>query len=385
MERPVARIVAGFVALTLVASGGVALTPSFDTAHQHEEHTGEIQDIAYDASTDTVWSLDKEGGFVGYDVAERSVAVSEEFDRGHALAVGNGIVYVAAGSTLWAFDTADQETTEVARLQDHAAGIAYDARRDVVWTAGHETVYGHDVSDGSVVLTHEEHTDGMSSIAVHGDHVASGTSWQDELLVYDAARDSLAWEVDFPDDVGKIGSVGFTDAGYLLVGTDAEDKSLVGMYNVETQEAVAEHRSHVFSVSDVLYHPSENLLVSAGFDNTVKLYSVDQEAVVAEHEHEDTIYAADLDTRNEVLWIGDGEQRDGLVTGLALSEQAGDAGGDATEEAPADGSTGSDGDGSTGTEGSSGEGETTENESPMGLAAAIAGVAAAALVVRRRS
>lgn len=374
MRAAIAGLAVGLTAVLFIAPGALAFTPALEVAHEHGGHDAEIQDVEYDAVSGVVWSLDKSGGFVGYDVAEGSTVVTQTFERGHALALGPGLVFVASGSTLWAYEIANDERVEAAQLEDHVAGMAYDEKREVVWTAGHETVYGHDLHDGSIVASHEEHTDGMSSIAIHGDYVASGTSWQDEVVVWDIESEEVAWQPDFPEDVGKIGAVDFTEDGRLLVGTDAEDGSLVGMYDVEAQATEVEYREHVFSVSGVAYDASADVIVSTGFDNTVKFYDVAEDSLAAEYEHEDTIYTADLDTDNDLLWFGDGEDQPGTVTGLDVSDEQ-----PAADDGSSDDSAGEDG----GTDEPSDGGTASGNESPLGLASLVTALGVALVAARR--
>lgn len=383
MRGTVTAIAAGLIFVSLTAPGALAFAPALEVAHEYGGHDAEIRDVEYDAASGVVWSLDKSGGLVGYDVAEGSTVVTESFEQGHALALGPGLVFVASGSTLWAYEIDSGERVEAAQLQDHVAGLAYDEEREVVWTAGHETVYGHDVHDGSVVASHEEHTDGMSSIAVHGDYVASGTSWQDEVVVWDIESEEVAWQPEFPEDVGKIGAVGFTQDGRLLVGTDAEDGSLVGLYDVEAQATEVEYREHVFSVSGVAYDASADVIVSTGFDNTVKFYDVAEDALAAEYEHGDTIYTADLDAGNDLLWFGDGEDGPGTVTGLDVSAQEPE-GGDG-DPAGDDGASGAADEEDGGTDEPDSGDAAGGNESPLGLGSLVAGLGAALVAARRSS
>lgn len=365
----------GLILVLFVAPGALAFTPALEVADEHTEHEGKIQDLEFDEGNGIVWSLSKDGGgLVGYDVDEGTVVAREQVETGHGLAVGDGVVYVASGHTLWSYDVDADELSQLAQLQDVVAGLAYDDQRDLVWTAGHQTVYAHDASNGSLIASHEEHTDGMSSIAVHGDYVVSGTTWQDEVVVWDVESEEVVWQPDFPEDVGKIGAVDFTDDGRLLVGTDAEDRSLVGMYDVDAREPLATYREHVFGVSGVDYHSTADVIVSTGLDNTVKFYDVAEGSLAAEYEHEDTIYTADLDEERNLLWFGDGEDQPGTVTGLDVSDQ---------DEAPgsreADGSAADDGMPGDPSSGDAASG----NESPLGLASLLAGVGLALTAARR--
>lgn len=321
MRKQTITVVVALVVLTALVGVSLAFTPTLEVVHEHDEHGETLEDVEYDDLNDIVWSLDGDGTFVAYDVAAEDVVVNEEFEMGHALAVGDDLVYIAAGDTLWEWDVADEESSELTSLEDHAAAIDYDEARDIVWVAGHETVYGYDVGDGSLIHSHDEHTDGMSDIAVQGDYVASATTWHDEVIVYDIEAEEVAFEPELPDDVSQTSSVHLTESEELIVGTGADDGDVVAMYDIETEELLAQYREHIFSVSAVEYDAEHDVIISLGFDNTIKFYDVGSESIVAEHVHEDTIFTADLDLQNDLLWFGDGEDRDGFVTGLDVSSE----------------------------------------------------------------
>jgi len=310
------------VLVTALAGVGLAYSPSLDVVHEYEDHSHKLADVEYAGQFDIVFSLDEEGGFYAYQVQPEQVEQITEFEAGHALAVGDGVVYVAAADTLWEFDVAAGELTELTTLEAHPPAIDYDETRDMVWTVGNGTVYGYDAADGSEEVRYTEHTEGIETIDVRGDYVATGTTFSDELVVYDIPAGEVAYEPDLPDDVRQVGSVHITAGDELVVGTDAENDSLVGVYDIVQKEPILEYREHIFSVSEVAYDEEHDVVISMGFDNTVKFFDVEAGAVAAVYEHPDTIYAGALDTRNDILWVGDGEQRSGTVTGIDVFFEA---------------------------------------------------------------
>lgn len=325
-------IVAG-TALLLLSGLVAGVTPTFDITHEHTAHEAALKDVEFDDKHQITYSLDEEGNFVAYDVQAAEVAFSHPFEVGHALAIGEDVVYVAVADTLWVYDVAAGNLSELTTLDDHPGDMVYDEARNVVWIAGHETVYGYDADDGSEYMNFTEHSDGLGAIDVQGDYVASGTQFASEVVVYDVAEERVAYEPELPDDVKSIGALDLTENGDLIVGTAADDGDVIAAYDVGEREQRLQYRKHVFGVSYVEYESTTDQIISTGFDNTVKIYDVSEGAVVAKYQHADTIYTADLDLTNALLWIGDGEERTGTVTGLDLEEET--AGGDSeqTDEA----------------------------------------------------
>jgi len=337
------RIIAVGLAICVgLAAGGLAAEQTLEIAHEHDEHGDSVQYVEYDGDAAVVWSLDESGGFVGYDPGDEEIVASEDFGGAHGLAVGDGVVYVAARDTIWAYDADQAESTEVATLEHHPSDIAYDGARNLIWVASAHEVRAYDIEDGSLVDSHDAHADGPHRIAVEGDHVATSGGFEPEAIVYDAAAEAVALEPDLPGDVTAVDGIHLTDGGEVIVGTDAEGESPVLMYDVETGEAIAEYREHIFGVPGIGYDERSGLIVSAGVDNAITLYDVESGSVVDRYEHADTIYAAHFDADGEMLWFGDGEERVGTVVGLDLSQETDDSddGAEADGEDDADGSPG---------------------------------------------
>lgn len=320
MNRNALALVLGVLVLAVVVTGAIAFDPPLEERHQHDAHSGTLSDVAYDSEHNVVWSLDENGTFVGYDVKNSSVMVTDEVGTGHALAVGDGVVYIADDNTLWEYDVAADDRTELTTMRSHAGALAYDERRDVVWMTGGQRVAGYHAGNGSLFLNHTEHTDGTSALAVSGDYVASGTTFSDEVLVYNVTSERVTYRPDLADDVRSVGALEFTDDERLLVGSDAENDSFVAMYDVADRRLTDSYREHIFGPSGVEFIEDESVIVSTGVDNVVVFYDVGTDSVVARHRHDDTIYAADLDTQNGLLWFGDGESGPGSVIGLDVTE-----------------------------------------------------------------
>jgi len=311
----------GVVVCGGLAGVSLAYSPSLTVVHEYEDHSQTLADVAYAEQFDIVFSLDEEGGFYAYQIQRDRVDQINEFEAGHALTVGEGVVYIAAADTLWAFDVEAGELTELTQLEAHPPAIAYDEARDVVWTVGNGTVYGYDATDGSEYMTYTAHTGGIETIAVRGDYIATGTTWSDEVVVYNVESEEVAFEPDLPDDVGQVGAVHITAGDELIVGTGAEEGDVVAMFDIVQEEQIISYREHIFSVSAVEYDQEHDVIISMGFDNTIKFYDVEAGEVATVYEHPDTIYTGDLDTRNDLLWVGDGEERSGTVTGIDVFYQ----------------------------------------------------------------
>jgi len=387
MRRSALGLVLAALAILLTAPLAGAYTPVLEPVHAQDGHASAIQDLDYNGATDRVWSVAEDGGVIGYDIENDQIVAERGFERGHAIATSDGEVHVAAADTLWTYDLEAEEWSQLATLQDHAADMEYDVGNDVLWVAGGETVTGYDATDGSVVASHEQHTDGLETIAVDGERglVASGTTWSDEVLVWDVEEETVAHEPEVPGDVGSISSLEFTRDGELLIGTDAESESWVGMVDLQAGETVAEHRVHVFAVSGVEHLAEQDVIVSTGLDNSVRLYDVQAGNMVDVYEHADTIYTAELSDEDELLWVGDGEERTGQVTAIDVADQHVSSGED-TDDETADPDAGADAGDDEATEDTSPAGGDADeaDESPAGLAVAVLGVALALAVAGRR-
>jgi hypothetical protein len=314
-----------FGVFSLLLLGTVAAySPALEIAHEYSDHGGTLVDIEYDEQFDIVWSLDENGTFVGYEVSNDDVGmVHAGFDAGHALAVGNGSVYIAEANTLWEFDVADGNLSELGTLDEHVGAMAYDAQRDVIWAGGVETVYGYNAGDGSEFARYTPHSDGIETIDVRGDYIASGTTWQPELVVYDVEGEEVVLEPEL-SNVGGVTATHLTESGDVIVGTRGDGADdLVAAYDVETGDRLVGYRAHIFGVSSVEYVPATETIISAGGDNTVKFFDVNEGSVIEQYQHADTIYTADLDRTNDLLWFGDGEERVGTVTGLDIDDKGG--------------------------------------------------------------
>lgn len=310
------------VSLFLITGVVAGTAPSFDVVHEHTEHQASLTDIEFEDRHKLAFSLDEEGGFAAYVVEEGEVAFYHQFERrAHELAIGDDAVYIAVSDTLWVYDIAAGDLSEHTEMASHAGGMEYDGDRDVIWVAGHETVTGYTADDGSEFMQFEPgHSDGIGAMAFYGDYIATGTQFADEVVVYDIENDEVAYEPDLPDDVVGIGALELTETGDLIVGTGAENDDVIAAFDIEEQRKLLQYRQHIFGVSYVQYVPSSNVILSTGADNTVKIYDVNQESIVAQHQHEDTIYTAAMDQSNDLLWIGDGEDRTGTVSALDIAE-----------------------------------------------------------------
>jgi PGF-CTERM protein len=198
----------------------------------------------------------------------------------------------------------------------HPQAIDYDEARDLVWVGGDGTVYGYDADDGSERMSYTEHSEGIGALDVHGDHVATGTALSNEVVVYHVENEEVAFEPAMPEDIRGVGSVHVTSGDDILVGADAEDDSYVAMFDIVSGETTVEYREHIFSVPGVEYDEDNDVIISMGLDNRVIFYDIEADEVATVYDHPDTVYAGDLDTRNDLLWVGDGEQRSGTVTGI---------------------------------------------------------------------
>jgi WD40 repeat protein len=318
MKRAIFAIAFAMVVIAGTSGVSVAYDPSLEVIHEYDDHASSLVDVEYNPQGNTVFSLGENGSFIAYDIQNDSVEEITNFEAGHALTVGDGTVYIAARDTLWAFDVASGELTERTTMEVHPQAIDYDDSRGVVWVGGDGTVYGYDADDGSVYTTYSAHSEGIVDIHANGDYIASGAGFSNEAVVYDVEAEEVAFRPTLPDDVRSVSAVHVTGGGGLILGTDAEDGSLVRAYDIAEQEQLVEYREHIFAVSALEYDEEHDIIISMGFDNTVKFFDVDADEVTTVYEHADTIYAGDIDTRNDALWIGDGEQRAGTVTAIDI-------------------------------------------------------------------
>lgn len=359
------------VAFAVTLGTVVAYSPALEIAHEYSDHGGTLVDVEYDEQFDIVWSLDENGTFVGYEVSKDEVGlVHDGFDIGHALAVGDGAVYVAEANTLWEFDVAEGNLSELGTLNEHAGAMAYDEKRDVIWAGGSETVYGYDAEDGSEFARYTPHSDGIETIDVRGDYIATGTTWKPELVLYDIEQENVVLEPEL-SKVGGVTATHLTEDGDLVVGTRGDGADdLITAYDIESGEQLVAYRAHIFGVSEVEYEPATETIISTGGDNTVKFFDVNEGSVIEQYQHADTIFTADLDRTNSLLWFGDGEKRVGTVTALDIEDQeesGGNNGSTGDEEQDGGDGTGNESDSDTddGSESDPGNGMSPEEESTV--------------------
>lgn len=377
--------VVGAIAFLLLTAGSVvAFSPPLEVVHTHSAHEGAIVDVEYDQRFDVTWSLDEGGTFVGYAVGEAAVEVTHDFEQGHAIAVGDAAVYVAAGDTLWSYDVPAGEINEVGTLAVHPQDMAYDADRGAVWIGGQGTVHGYDVADGTEIGNYSVHSDGVGVVDARGDYVVSGTTWEPEVVVYDVEAGEVVAEPTLPADTQGVSAAALVGDDTLLVGALGDDANdFVGAYDLAADRWRFSHREHVFGVTGLAREPISDLVVSTGGDNTVKFYDPESDSIVEEYVHEDTIYAASLDDANGLVWLGDGQERDGVVSGLDIRAEP--AGGETADEETAGEETVHEGDGSGATATAGGVEETPGGDGPgFGVAAALLALAVGAALARRR-
>lgn len=325
------------ICLVLTIGAAMAYAPSLDITHQHGEHQGQVVDVEYGDHHDVVWSLDEGGTFAAYVVGDEDVEFTWDFDQGHALATSEEAVYIAAGDTLWEFDVPDGEFNEIGTLDAHPEDMAYDAERNVVWIGGHGTIHGYNVDDGSEYMNYTEHSEGIGVIDVAGDYVVSGTTWETEVVVYDVESEEVVYEPELPDDTQGVSAINLLDSDSLLIGAIGDDADdLVAGYDIDEEQRLLEHREHIFGISYVGYDPHNDLIISAGLDNTVKFYDHETDQIVEEYQHDDTIYTASYDYPNSLLWFGDGEEGDGYVSGLDIHYEAAADDDDTADDMPGD-------------------------------------------------
>jgi len=211
------------------------------------------------------------------------------------------------------------------------------------------------------------------------------------VVVYDIENEAVAFEplpepIEEKDD-GNLISVHITESEELIIGGDWDS---VFVYDTESQELRTQYAAHAFGASEVRYHESEDMITSTGGGNSVAFYDVESESIVRTYNHDDTIYAADLDAANDIVWFGDGEgeENPGTITGLQLAfeeetvtetetteEETTEAG--MTEEETTAGEPADDAD--------DGSDETTGGSTPgFGIPAALSGLGGLACPIRRR-
>lgn len=344
MVRHTNATIVALVCIVVIVGSAAAFAPALEIVHQHDEHEGEVVDVEYGDYHDVVWSIDADGTFAAYVVGEETVEFTWDFDEGHALATSEDAVFIASGDTLWEFDVPEGEFNELGTLDTHPEDMVYDGERHVVWIGGHETIHGYDADNGSEYMSYTEHSEGIGSLDVAGDYIVSGASWESEVVVYDVSTEEVVYEPELPTDTQGISALNLLDEETLLLGALGDDANdFVAAYDVAEEQLLLEHREHIFGVSFVGHEPHNDLIVSTGLDNTVKFYDHETDAIVEEYPHEDTIYTASYDYHNSLLWLGDGEERDGLVSGLDIYYEeettddapAGDDPGDETDDTPA--------------------------------------------------
>lgn len=316
--------------LLIVAIGAVYALEVTET-HEHSEHTHGITDVEYDAASDIVWSIEHEPEadenlLVGYDVSAGAVSVTEAFDGGHSLAVGDGVVYVAEEATLYEYDIETGDRREVTILSEPASTMEYDESRELLWIGGGMgTVTALDPTNGSVVMNHTEHTDGESieDLSLQGEYVATVLTWEPEVVVYNIETEEPV-DADYADAIveeegDNIISVHLTESGELLLGGGWDQ---VAMVDVETGEQLLRYtgQGHSWGISTIDYHEAQDVIVTTDFESEVVFYDTTADEVTATHSAGyDGISAADLDEANDRLWLALEAEGNAYVSGLSLA------------------------------------------------------------------
>jgi len=224
-------------------------------------------------------------------------------------------------------------------------------------------------------------TDGAFSPSLEVAHQHSVHEGKIVDVAYDHASD-VTWSLDEGGTfVGYAVEEGEVAATHEFEQGHADD--FVGGYDLAGDGWRFTHREHVFGVSSLGVEPTENVVVSTGGDNTVKFYDPAADAVVAEYAHADTIYAASIDRNNGLVWIADGENRDGVVTGLDI--QADEATAETADEGASTEADPSEASPKTTEADRNTAAETTGDDGPgFGVVAALVALAAGAALARRR-
>ncbi len=376
-RRQLGRFALVLVALALIAGLAAGFAPPLDEVHEYTEHEASVEEIVYDAERNVIWSIDQnlenEVTFVGYDVASGEVIERRTFQDGHALALGPDGVLIADGDTLWRYNVSAEEYEEAFTLSEHVGEMEYDAERGWLWAGGGQLVWAQSIENGTETVRHEAHTDGIETIDVASGYVASGTTFSDEVLVYDIEAEEIVFEPDLAEGTEGVGAVEINDAGQLMIGAG----ETIPVYDIAAQELVTQAEGQMFGVADIEYYEAQDVIISVGGDNRAKFFDMQEQTQTAVYEHDDTIYVSALDTENELLWIGDGEGQPGTVTAIDIGvEASSDDTTDDTSDADTDDGTDDSGDsdaddsdtddGTDGTDDSSGDNGSTDDETDGG-------------------
>lgn len=314
--------------VVLILGVGTVVAFEVSPTHEHRTHKYGVEDVEYDEQHDIVWSIDSNASassvqFIGYDVEAQEVSVSKVFDQGHALTVGDGAVYIAAGNILWEYNVSNDSTTLLLEMEHHPGDMDYDETRDLIWASQSGDVVAYDAENGSEVMRHSNHSEGgtIVSLSVQGRYIASVLTWEPEVIVYDIKNEEVSFE-PLPDDIDpeedNLVSVHVTESAELIIGGGWDT---VYMYDIENRSLMTQYAAHAFGATEVRYHEAADVIVSAGTGNHIAFYDVDTSAVVSTYEHVATIETADLDMANDIVWFGDnGQEQAGTVTGLQIRD-----------------------------------------------------------------
>jgi WD40 repeat protein len=238
--------------------------------------SGSMLDMAYSPGGSLLAAVSASSGLRIWDTATwQSVdlledysqeAYSVDFDpQGTTLAVGNG-------GTVYLWDIAADEKINELENEAFVHDITYSADGSLLAVAcDNGNVQIWDVTQGELLTVLEGHTDSSAIVVTFspdGMLLASG-GWDDKVRLWNVGT----WE-EVTTIETNVASLAFSPDGSLLaIGRGWRQDTLL-LWDVARGEQLAVLDGHTMSVQSVVFSADGSLLISAGWDGTVRLWGL---------------------------------------------------------------------------------------------------------------
>lgn len=214
----------------------------------------------------------------GHQTEVRAVKFAAD---GLSLASGGGQVDRAGEIILWNLETG-QETarfegvpTEVRALAFVQGGAALAAGAGSSWGAFGGPAGLWDLTSRRVLTRLDEHQSPVSSLALHGDTLATG-GWDHVIKLWDLNQRSASGRsrLTLLGHTGDVLALAYAPGGRTLASASADET--IKLWDGDTGQELATLRGHASSIHALAFAPDASVLASAGDDGVVRFWRSDR-------------------------------------------------------------------------------------------------------------